>query len=123
MVSGDNMDINELVMLSVKHNASDLHLCPGQLPIVRIDGALRALEDQRPVEAEWIEQCCAEYLDARGRAALELGGQADCAMTFTHGQRARGHFFRQRTGTSSAVRLIPPRCPTLDSLAVPSADR
>ncbi len=115
------MDINELVALSVKHNASDLHLCPGQLPIVRIDGALCALDGLPPVAGAWIDQCRPRYLDARAGAALELTGQADCAMTFPHGQRARGHFFRQRTGISAAFRLFPARCPTLATLAVPAA--
>src|SRR5471030_1374766 len=97
MVSGGHMDINELVALSVKHNASDLHLCPGQIPIVRIDGALRCLDNQEWVPAAWSDHCSTEYLDPRGRQALELTGQADCAVTFADGQRARGHFFRQRT--------------------------
>jgi twitching motility protein PilT len=38
------MDIDEFVALSVKHNASDLHLCTGHLPMLRIDGELQAVE-------------------------------------------------------------------------------
>lgn len=37
------MDIDEFVALSVKHNASDLHLCAGHPPMLRIDGELQPL--------------------------------------------------------------------------------
>ncbi|MEA9391696.1 PilT/PilU family type 4a pilus ATPase [Acerihabitans sp. TG2] len=115
------MDINQLVALSVKHNASDLHLCPGQIPIMRIDGVLRRLDNQELVAATWVDHCGGEYLDTHGRRALALTGQADCAVTFPQGQRARGHFFRQQSGVSVAFRLIPAQCPTLATLALPAS--
>ena len=34
------MDIKELLDLTVKNNASDLHLMPENFPILRIDGEL-----------------------------------------------------------------------------------
>lgn len=38
---GDNlMNMDNLIALSVKHNASDLHLCVGQVPMLRVDGEL-----------------------------------------------------------------------------------
>ena len=37
------MEIHELLDLTIKNNASDLHLLPGIPPAIRIDGALRYL--------------------------------------------------------------------------------
>ncbi|HEY0211039.1 PilT/PilU family type 4a pilus ATPase [Acerihabitans sp.] len=113
------MDIDELVALSVKHNASDLHLCPGQAPILRIDGGLSCLERQPPVREEWVIACADRLLDERGRRQLARDGQADCAATAYGRQRLRCHFFRQRTGTSATFRIIPTQSPSLADLGIP----
>ncbi|NDL64217.1 type IV pilus twitching motility protein PilT [Acerihabitans arboris] len=114
------MDIDELVALSVKHNASDLHLCPGQVPILRVDGGLCCLDRLPPVCEAWVIACSDRLLDARGRGQLKLDGQADCAATLYGSQRLRCHFFRQRTGMSATFRLIPSRSPSLADLGIPS---
>ncbi|WP_413739704.1 type IV pilus twitching motility protein PilT [Sodalis sp. RH14] len=113
------MDIDELVALSVKHNASDLHLCPGQAPIVRIDGGLCCLDQLPPVREDWVIACGDRLLDERGRGQLARDGQADCAATLSSRQRLRCHFFRQRTGTSATFRLIPTQSPSLAELGIP----
>ncbi|RAP71116.1 4-diphosphocytidyl-2-C-methyl-D-erythritol kinase domain protein [Candidatus Erwinia dacicola] len=38
------MDIEEIVALSVKHNAGDLHLCSGHYPFWRCNGRLELIE-------------------------------------------------------------------------------
>lgn len=58
------MELDKLVGHSVKHNASDLHLCPGQPPIIRVDGLLRPLETPALAESD-IAGCARRYLDAR----------------------------------------------------------
>ncbi len=114
------MNMDELVAHSVKHNASDLHLCPGLAPIVRIDGKLRGLETLPPLGEDIITGWCERCLGTRGRDALIKSGQADGVAVFAGGQRLRGHFFRQRTGVSAAFRLIPPQIPSLSRLGVPA---
>lgn len=114
------MDIDELVALSVKHNASDLHLCPGQPPILRIDGGLCCLDRLPLVHEEWVISCGERLLDERARRRLEQTGQADCSATLNGGLRLRCHFFRQRTGTSATLRLIPAQIPSLSDLGIPA---
>lgn len=38
------MDFCDLLARSVKQNASDLHLCTGYPPVLRIDGALQTVQ-------------------------------------------------------------------------------
>lgn len=76
------MELDNLLGHSVKHNASDLHLCPGRTPIIRVDGLLRPLEVTTLTEGA-IADCAQLYLDARHRRLL-----ARC------GQRLRDDFFR-----------------------------
>lgn len=113
------MNLDELVAHSVKHNASDLHLCPGLPPIIRIDGLLRRLDTLRPVNEDDINACCERYLNARNQAAFNRLGQADAMLIVAGEQRLRGHFFRQRTGISAAFRLIPAKIPDLGWLGLP----
>ncbi|MBS0976032.1 type IV pili twitching motility protein PilT, partial [Serratia rubidaea] len=53
------MDIDEFVALSVKHNASDLHLCTGQPLMMRIDGELQPLAGGAVLPAEAAQRLCA----------------------------------------------------------------
>ncbi|MEG2041467.1 MAG: type IV pili twitching motility protein PilT, partial [Hafnia sp.] len=41
------MDFCDLLARSVKQNASDLHLCTGYPPVLRIDGALQTIEAEQ----------------------------------------------------------------------------
>ncbi|TKI03087.1 type IV pilus twitching motility protein PilT [Martelella alba] len=115
------MDMDELVAHSVKHNASDLHLCPGLAPIIRIDGELRRLATLPRINDENMNDCCARILDKRARATLAATGQADAAAAFAGGGRVRAHFFRQRSGVSAALRLIPERIPDWTAIGIPPA--
>lgn len=45
------MNLDEMVALSVKHNAADLHLCSGHLPYWRRQGRLEAIPQQGPLSA------------------------------------------------------------------------
>ncbi len=115
------MNLGEIVALSVKHNASDLHLCPGQVPNIRTDGLIRPLEYQPPVAPAFITGCALHYLGRPGNRSLIRSGQADCAIAFEDGSRLRAHFFMQHFGMSASFRLIRQHCQSLAQLGVPSA--
>ncbi len=50
------MEIKELLDLTIKNNASDLHLLPGIPPAMRIDGSLRYLNSYPQLTPEVLEQ-------------------------------------------------------------------
>ncbi|QNK33281.1 type IV pilus twitching motility protein PilT [Serratia sp. JUb9] len=114
------MDIDEFVALSVKHNASDLHLCTAQPLMMRIDGELQPLAGDAVLPAEDMQRLCVALLDERQLRQLRRTGQLDCALTTTGGTRLRANFFYQRTGVSLALRRIAERCPTLEQLQAPA---
>ncbi|MEC5344405.1 type IV pilus twitching motility protein PilT [Brenneria populi] len=113
------MNVGEWVSLSVKHNASDLHLCSGHSPVLRIDGQLRAENSLPRLRAEQLEQWCSAWLAPSQRRQLERAGQLDCALTLADGQRLRVNLFRQRLGLSAALRIIPSTQPSLSALFAP----
>lgn len=113
------MDIDELVALSVKHNASDLHLCTGHLPMLRIDGELRAVEGGETLTHQQMGTWCQTQLPPAMWQQLQQIGQLDLALALTGGIRLRANFFLQSAGVSVALRRIASRCPTLAELATP----
>lgn len=113
------MNLDEMVELSVKHNAADLHLCSGHLPYWRRQGKLETMPQQARMTAAWMAQFIDHRLDEPQRQQLERDRQLDFALTLANGQRLRASLFMQRNGLSLALRIIAAHCPTLESLRLP----
>ncbi|CAM3797864.1 type IV pili twitching motility protein PilT [Rouxiella silvae] len=117
------MDINNFVELSVKQNASDLHLCTGQRPMLRIDGELTTDELSTPLTHEQLAALSEAWLDSGRLYELRHKGHADAAVTLASGRRVRVNFFRQFAGLSLALRPLPQHCPNLSDLQAPEVLR
>ncbi|MEB6535820.1 type IV pilus twitching motility protein PilT [Pantoea stewartii] len=113
------MNLDEIVALSVKHNAADLHLCSGHLPYWRRQGRLEPLPDRSALSPDWMAQFTSVWLDSEQQQQLKREGQLDFALTLAAGQRLRANLFMQRNGLSLALRTIASECPTLTDLRVP----
>ncbi|MDN8541676.1 type IV pilus twitching motility protein PilT [Erwinia sp. BC051422] len=113
------MDIEELVALSVKHNAGDLHLCSGHYPFWRLAGRLEAIPGGLPASDELLLKIRQAWLDADQQREFARAGQLDFALTLADGTRLRANLFRQRRGISLALRFITSRCPELAELDLP----
>ncbi|CAI0847498.1 Type II secretory pathway, ATPase PulE/Tfp pilus assembly pathway, ATPase PilB [Serratia fonticola] len=113
------MDIDEFVALSVKHNASDLHLCTGHLPMLRIDGELQAVESGEVLTQQQMAAWCQTQLSQTMWQQLQQVGQLDLALALADGTRLRANFFLQNAGVSVALRRIASQCPTLAELTTP----
>lgn len=113
------MELEEIVALSVKHNAADLHLCSGHSPRWRRHGRLEPIPDIMPLTADWLARFTERYLNARQREELAAQGQTDFALCLASGQRLRANLFTQRQGLSLALRTLATDCPALESLHLP----
>ncbi|UAN45110.1 type IV pilus twitching motility protein PilT [Serratia sp. JSRIV001] len=113
------MDIDEFMALSVKHNASDLHLCTGHLPMLRIDGELQAVERGEILTQQQMSAWCQTQLSQMMWQQLQQVGQLDLALSLADGTRLRANFFLQNAGVSVALRRIASQCPTLAELTTP----
>ncbi|ALV91126.1 MULTISPECIES: type IV pilus twitching motility protein PilT [Pantoea] len=113
------MDLDEVVALSVKHNAADLHLCSGHLPHWRRQGALEPIPQQGELAADWLDAFIEKWMSGVQQEELEENGHVDFAITLHSGVRLRANIFMQRQGLSLALRLIASRAPNLHSLQLP----
>ncbi len=110
------MDLDEIVALSVKHNAADLHLCSGHLPHWRRQGVLEPVPQQSPLSSAWLETFATRFLSAAQQSELDVTGQADFALTLSSGVRLRANLFTQRHGLSLTLRVIAQTIPPLAQL-------
>jgi twitching motility protein PilT len=108
-----------MVMLSVKQNASDLHLSAGHSPMLRINGRLQPLALAQ-VNHQQLQQLSEQILDASALSLLAREGQVDSAWTAADGIRLRVNFFQQCRGLSVVMRIVAQHCPSLAQLHAPA---
>lgn len=120
------MDIQELLHLTIKNNASDLHLLAGNPPALRIDGSLRYLSNQPVLTQELLEEMIFPLLTAEQKEMLLANKEMDFSFGFGGGVygnkgRFRANIYYQRRYLSGAFRLFPPTIRTIEELNLPSA--
>jgi len=118
------MDIQELLHLTIKNNASDLHLLVGIPPTLRVDGSLRYLSSQPNVSPEEMEAMIFSLLTAEQKELLLANKEIDFSFGFgggTYGNlgRFRANIYYQRRYLSGAFRLFPPVIRTIEELHLP----
>ena len=104
-----------LVARGAAMRASDLHFADGQLPSARVDGALRHLEGDAPVDVATLLGLGDE--DARAVRSRSF----DLAYDIAGVGRIRVHVYLTSDGLAAAVRLLPPSAPSFASLDMPVA--
>ena len=114
------MDLNSLLRTAVERGASDVHLKAGRPPVVRLDGALQALDGWEPLGPAQLELFLRDVCgSAPARlAAFQESGELDTAYQPAGLPRFRVNAFRQRGDISFAFRVIPSDVPTFDSLRI-----
>lgn len=112
-------DIHQLLAISVKENASDLHLSAGNFPMLRIDGRLQPLNSMC-LEDNWLRSQLMTTFSAQQKSYFERNHQLDYAMLSEQGERFRVNVFLQRQGISAVFRHIKSTIPLLASLHAPA---
>lgn len=114
------MNINELLKTCVAREASDLHLSPGQPPILRIHGDLTFLTDQPTLNSDDITKSLYGILTDEEQKTFEKKLEYDFAYSLENTARFRVNAFHQAAGAAAVFRTIPEAVPTLDDLEMPS---
>lgn len=98
--------IEEWLREAARVHASDFHAAVGAAPMLRIDGQLVRVSGDKLTAQTCLAFAC-DVLGEELARSLELRGEADAAYALPDGLRCRVHVYRQRSGLSLAVRLIP----------------
>lgn len=118
------MEIHELLDLTIKNNASDLHLLPGIPPSIRIDGVLRYLSNYPPITPLEMETMIFSILKAEQKELLVNNKEIDFSFGFGGGAygdlgRFRTNLYYQRGALSAAFRFLEPTIRSIEDLKLP----
>ena len=112
------MDIKELLMLTVKEKASDLHLTVGMPPILRIDGRLFVTK-LGVLTKEQTKSLIYSILSNEQKEVFEKDLELDLSFALPRLDRFRMNVHMQRSCVEAAFRRIPAQIPSVDELDLP----
>ncbi len=115
----DDVHIDDLLKEVVRRNASDLHLCVGVPPILRIDGQLYRTNFQ-PATPKQTQRLIYEILTDEQIQRFENNLELDFSYSLQDIARFRVNIYKERGCIAAAFRLIPRRIPTVRELELPS---
>ncbi|MBI5448395.1 MAG: type IV pilus twitching motility protein PilT [Gammaproteobacteria bacterium] len=112
------MNLAQLLKTVLEKKASDLHICAGSPPIVRIDGELQKL-DSSPLTDEETFNLLNSIMTDEQKNYFKKNWEIDFAIEFEKLYRFRVNAFNQTHGPSAAFRAIPSKICTLEELQLP----
>jgi len=116
----EDVHLDELLRIVVQRNASDLHLTVGLSPVIRLDGALRALTQYAPLEPNIIRRLVYDILNDQQIERYERTLELDTSYAMPNNEaRFRMNVFRTKGNVAAAFRLISARIPTIRELGLP----
>ncbi len=113
---GPSPELSALLARAVALRASDLHLLDGEAPVLRVDGTLRGLGNEPPVD---VVRLLGAGLAAEARRRLSVGASADLGVGVPGVGRFRVNVYQTATGLAVAVRALRAAPPTLAELGSP----
>jgi len=113
------MDIFSLLRIAKSRGASDLHLALSSQPLLRVNGSLEAVNGVSPLTADEISQAFLQITTPEDREDFHRHLELDFGYTLPGVGRLRCNAAQQRGAISLALRLLPPKIPTIDELELP----
>ncbi len=111
-------EIEQLVDMVIKENASDLHLAEGRNPIIRVSGNLIPLAKLPKLSAADMNGLLSQFLTPENKEIFKNDRTVDFSYSMTSA-RFRGNAFYHQGEISIALRLIPKQIRTLSELNLP----
>lgn len=113
------IQLKELLTLTVKEQASDLHISVGHPPVLRVQGTLIPLLKKNKITPEDSEGLARVLLQDEKYTRFLKDKEIDFSFNFEDAARFRVNIFFQRGQISCALRLVPSKIPTIEELNLP----
>ena len=111
--------LQELLLITARQGASDLHIAVGRRPTLRIDSVLIQLQQETVVTPEMAEGLVMALLTEEQRTILLRDKQIDFSFSLGDKARFRGNAYFQRGYLAVALRLINAKIRTIEELNLP----
>lgn len=109
-----------LLAQSLQRNATDLHLCVGSQPLMRVNSKLTPIEGTDRLLPPHMKAVADFYLSEQKMQKLERDKTVDMSYSKPNLGRFRCNFYLQRGTIALAMRSLPLEIPALDTLGLPS---
>lgn len=109
--------LNQLLKLTVEKKASDLHITVGVPPVLRINGELKSIDEEK-VLPEDTNRYAVEILGEEYERYLKIG-EYDTSYSISGIGRFRVNVYRQRNSDAISVRAVELKVPSLKDLDMP----
>jgi len=113
------MDVFALLRTGSLKRASDLHMVVGSPATFRIDGSLEPADGVSSLTPEDVNEAFLQLTTPEERENFHRHLELDFGYTMPDVGRLRCNAAQQRGSISLAVRLLPPKIPTIDELELP----
>jgi twitching motility protein PilT len=113
--------IDPWLQVLFERGGTDLLLTASSPPRIRVDGALRPIENEPYLSAERVEGLVQGLLSPELLARFVAEKDVDFSFSWRDLARLRGNAFLQKGNTTLSLRMIPSRIPNFAELGLPSA--
>ncbi|MER3496380.1 MAG: type IV pili twitching motility protein PilT [Armatimonadota bacterium] len=114
--------MDDILRLALDRKASDIHLTAGLPPMVRLDGELAPLPFQ-PLTPRDTRRLVYDTLNNAQLERFETKHELDFGYSVKDAARFRFNVYMQRGSVAGALRAIPTKIPSFESLGLPQVIR
>ena len=114
------MNLNDILQIALKANASDIHIKAGLPPTFRIDGALVPLDNMQPLTPDEISKTALDLMTPQQKIKFQDFSEVDLAYGVPGLGRFRANIFIQRGTIGMVLRVIPTKIRSIEELHLPS---
>ncbi|MBS1719484.1 MAG: type IV pilus twitching motility protein PilT [Armatimonadetes bacterium] len=118
----EDVHLDDVLRMALERKASDIHLTVGLPPMVRQDGEILPLP-YSVLTAEDTRRLIYEILSDESIQKFEQTHELDCAYSIKNTARFRLNVYVQRGSVAAAMRTIPTKIPSFESLGLPPVIR
>lgn len=111
--------LDTLFRFMKQRNGSDLHISVGEVPRVRIYGALHPVDGIEPLSLRNVEELIKELIRPEQWNKFEETNELDFGYGVEGVARFRGNYFRNQKGIAAVFRIIPSEVCSIADLDLP----
>jgi len=112
--------LNELLKTAEENNATDLHICVGTKPLIRVNSKLVQVPGTEVMRSDDVAGIVKESLDEDKLKQLEQNKVIDFSYSIPGFGRFRCNIYLQRGTHAIAIRVLPLSIPEFTSLGLPT---
>jgi twitching motility protein PilT len=113
------LQLKQLLELTIRQNASDLHISAGHPPILRKGGKIVPVPNRPVLSAKDSQGLAFVLMDDSQKQKFLEEKEIDFSYNLPRNGRFRVNVFFQRNAVSCALRLIPQKIRTIEELGLP----